>query len=250
MNFFKIQKIPSVSGNRCLGFFLVFILISHPISKEAIYNFDFVVWNVGQGSWATWLQPNECFHFDMGGEFSPIKQVYKLCGRKMNHIYLTHLDYDHIRFIKKFMLIVPRLCLHYPKPSKKSWMKKIKPCSFPSKKIRQISLGKKGNDSNAGSIVYLIAKQVLITGDAPISQELKWYKQTPRRLKVLILGHHGSKTSTSVKLLDWVQPQMAVSSARKTKYGHPHPKVIRKLNQRKIPLLKTEILGHLFFKLQ
>ena len=234
--------------NRFLAFLFLFTFTSHPIGREVPYNF--IVWNVGQGSWATWLQSNQCFHFDMGGESSPMAQVYKLCGQKVNHVYLTHLDYDHIRFLKKFMFIVPQLCLHYPKPLKKAWMRKIKPCPPPLQNIRQISFGKKKDDSNEGSIVYLIAGQVLITGDAPISRELKWYRQTPKSLKILILGHHGSKTSTSVKLLDWTHPQMAIASARKNKYGHPHPKVIRKLNQRKIPLLETEVLGHLFFKLK
>ncbi len=250
MKFCKNQKIFNAGGGWFLIFLLIFTFTSHPTSREVSYDFDFIVWNVGQGSWATWLQSNQCFHFDMGGESSPIKRVYKLCGGKMNHIYLTHLDYDHIRFLRRFASMVPRLCLHYPKLLKKAWMKKIKPCSFPFKGIRQISLGKKGDNSNEGSVVYLIAGQVLITGDAPISQELKWYRQIPGRLRILVLGHHGSKTSTSVKLLDWVRPRMAVASARKNKYGHPHQKVIRKLSQRKVPLLRTETLGHLFFKLQ
>ncbi len=235
--------------NRFLVFLFIFTLASHPIGREEV-PYNFVVWNVGQGSWATWLYSNRCVHFDMGGETSPIKQVYKLCGQKMNHVYLTHLDYDHVRFLKRFISITPKVCLHYPKPLRKTWMRRIKPCSFSLKDVRQISLGERKNHSNGGSIIYLIAGQVLITGDAPISQELKWYRRAPRKLKILILGHHGSKTSTSVRLLDWTHPQMAVVSARKTKYGHPHPKVIRKLNQRKIPLLKTETLGHLFFKLQ
>ena len=226
----------------------LFVVTSHPISNEVPYNF--IIWNVGQGLWITWMKDNQCFHFDMGGEISPLKQVQRICSQKKNHVYFSHMDYDHTNFLKKFMRFTPRLCIYYPKPLKKAWMKRVKTCPSINENIVQISSGQKGNDSNAGSQVYLIAGQVLITGDAPISEELKWYKKLPQNLKLLVLGHHGSQTSTSVKLLDWTHPQMAVASARKARYGHPHPKVMNKLQKRRIPLLKTETLGHLFFKLR
>ena len=227
-------------------FFFLFWLATHPLGIDE--DFDFVVWDVGQGSWMTWIHSDQCFHFDMGGEKYP-SPVHKICGQRMNHVYLTHLDRDHINFLRRFMFRTARLCLYYPKQLKKLWMKKVDTCGFPPKQIRRISLGMKDNHSNEGSIIYLIAKKVLVTGDAPISQELKWYRKTPRGLRILILGHHGSKTSSSVKLLDWLRPEIALVSARKGKYGHPHPKVVRKLKARKIPLLKTETLGHIFFKL-
>jgi competence protein ComEC len=68
--------------------------------------------------------------------------------------------------------------------------------------------------------------------------------------RILVLGHHGSRTSTSSLLLDHL-PRLtaAVSSARFRKYGHPHARVRRDLAKRHIPLLRTEEWGNLHFEL-
>ena len=47
---------------------------------------------------------------------------------------------------------------------------------------------------------------------------------------VLLLGHHGSKYSTSKELLEIVSPMFVVVSAGKdNSYGHPHPEVLERL---------------------
>ena len=56
-----------------------------------------------------------------------------------------------------------------------------------------------------------------------------------KRLRVLKLGHHGSKTSTSIELLELFKPTVSiVSSGLKNRYGHPHKSVIDRI-QSNIP---------------
>jgi competence protein ComEC len=49
------------------------------------------------------------------------------------------------------------------------------------------------------------------------------------------LGHHGSKTSTSIELLELFKPAVSIVSAGlKNRYGHPHKSVIDRI-QSNIP---------------
>lgn len=222
------------------------LFISLP--TQLYFPFNFVIWNVGQGSWSTFIDPRHCYHFDMGGEKFNFKKIEILCSRKVNKIFLTHLDWDHISFIKSFRNHVETACLFYPK-HKKDWMKDIPPCLEIEQTVEILSHGNDKLGSNASSIVYLVEKTILISGDAPIKEERKWFKKVPRNIRILLLGHHGSQTSTSVELIQWAQPRTAIASARKSKYGHPHWKVLKKLKKHGIPVLTTENQGDIFIQL-
>ncbi len=58
------------------------------------------------------------------------------------------------------------------------------------------------------------------------------------------IAHHGSNTATSTKLLESVKPILVVnSSGLNNSYHHPHPDVLKRLNDLQIPLLDTQIQG-------
>ena len=61
---------------------------------------------------------------------------------------------------------------------------------------------------------------------------------------VLKVAHHGSKTSTSDEFLDLVKPEYAViSDGVGNRYHHPSPEVIRRLDEHKIKIFRTDLLG-------
>lgn len=74
---------------------------------------------------------------------------------------------------------------------------------------------------------------VILTGDAeiPVEHELR-AAGVPLEAPVLLLGHHGSRTSSSREFLDAVHPQIVVYQAgRDNRYGHPHREVISRVRQ-------------------
>ena len=85
-----------------------FLFPTFLINQTESYNL--VIWNVGQGSWLTWLEGPSCVHVDIGGELFP-HDVLRLCGDRENIIYLTHLDWDHISFAKRFYQQAPSTCV-------------------------------------------------------------------------------------------------------------------------------------------
>ena len=62
---------------------------------------------------------------------------------------------------------------------------------------------------------------------------------------VLLLAHHGSKSSSSHTLLKWVDPKWAlVSAGRGNRFGHPHPVVLERLRRRGgVTVLNTASAG-------
>lgn len=233
----------------CLFFSLV--MLSTPLADERPN--QIIIWNVGQGQWVTVARSNLCVHFDLGGEFAPWKSITELCRRRQNALLISHWDWDHVSFAPRLSRILPNHCLAL-RPLGPASLKKTRAvdsmakCELPNLPFTVWS-PKRGRDSNSLSHVVLWW-DILIPGDSGRTEETLWVRELKNleRVKLLILGHHGSRTSTSSELLFRLpQLKQAVASSRKARYGHPHPEVLRALEERKIPLLSTEDWGTLHF---
>lgn len=88
----------------------------------------------------------------------------------------------------------------------------------------------------------------LLTGDAEAAEEAWIVSHTdPELLRadVLKLGHHGSKTSTTAPFLAAVQPRLGLASVGTgNRYGHPSPETLEALAARNVPVLRTDLEGH------
>jgi competence protein ComEC len=96
--------------------------------------------------------------------------------------------------------------------------------------------GKRFNeDPNQHSIIVNVVygdSEFLFTGDAGEDQEARLIRNYGNLLDTdfLKVGHHGSRTSSSVELLNHVTPEQAVVSlAEQNKFDHPHPEVVERL---------------------
>lgn len=109
-------------------------------------------------------------------------------------------------------------------------------------------------ESNAASIVALLRygdTEFLLTGDAPEGTETYLVSRYGEGLRsdVLKLGHHGSRTSSSLEFLTVVDPLYAVASAGKDNdYGHPHTEVVERVRESGAALLSTAEDGTVVFK--
>jgi competence protein ComEC len=218
---------------------------------------ELIVWNVGQGQWVTDVQDDFCVHYDMGGEINVTSQVLKHCQGKKNFLHLSHWDWDHISFVGSFTQRAFISCL-IEKPlgssssSKERLLAGVSPCKpneIPGV-FRTLFRGqiRGANTNNASSVVQDKDFDVLIPGDSTSTMEKTWRWQTSLGTHGLILGHHGSRTSTSRALLERLPHLLwAVASAREKRYGHPHAQVKKLLRDRGIVLLRTEDWGNLHF---
>jgi competence protein ComEC len=85
----------------------------------------------------------------------------------------------------------------------------------------------------------------LLAGDIERAQEAALVaRNADLAADVLLVPHHGSKTSSSPLLLDAVQPRLAVVQAGwRNRFGHPAPDVVRRYAERGIGLVDTPHCG-------
>lgn len=58
---------------------------------------------------------------------------------------------------------------------------------------------------------------------------------------ILHLNHHGSRTSSNANSLDQLSPELAVISVgADNDFGHPHPSVLQRLEERQIPARRSD----------
>lgn len=88
-------------------------------------------------------------------------------------------------------------------------------------------------------------RSILLTGDMDRQMEAALIdRHQLKRTDVLKVAHHGSKTSTSEAFLEIVRPAFAVVSAGfENPYNHPHPEVVRRLQDNHAAVLRTDLWG-------
>ncbi|MCB2310571.1 MBL fold metallo-hydrolase [Clostridium tagluense] len=106
----------------------------------------------------------------------------------------------------------------------------------------------KYKDLNNYSVVVKLefgSNSFLLTGDAEdISEGEILAKGFNIKADLLKVGHHGSRSSTTDKFLNKVNPKYAViSSETGNDYGHPHKETMDKLKNKNISVYRTDELG-------
>lgn len=103
-------------------------------------------------------------------------------------------------------------------------------------------------DSNNRSLVLRVCYQqssLLLMGDAEKEEEqdlLATWAQPAIRSDLIKIGHHGSRSSSSLEWLEAVSPQCALVSAQG---DYPHKEVVDRLQDLQIPTFNTEEEGTL-----
>jgi competence protein ComEC len=100
---------------------------------------------------------------------------------------------------------------------------------------------------NALSCVLRISDGVqtaLLAGDIEAPQERALVEAGLDPVDVLLVPHHGSKTSSSPELLASLQPRLAlVQAGYRNRFGHPAPAVVARYEALQIPLITSTHCG-------
>lgn len=110
-----------------------------------------------------------------------------------------------------------------------------------------------GGNINNLSVVCLLksaSNTVLFTGDTEKGNEkklLSW--QGILQSQILVIGHHGSGTSSSFEFLKGVSPQWGlISVGRNNRFDHPAPTTLHRLEDLNITYRRTDLVGALWLK--
>lgn len=108
------------------------------------------------------------------------------------------------------------------------------------------------NDLSCVVQIEMAGKRILIPGDVEKKIEHKLVQQFGDHLQsdVLLVGHHGSKTSSSDVFVESVNPKLAIiSSGLNNAFKHPHSSVVERFKKRSIPVYNTANSGAVEIKL-
>jgi competence protein ComEC len=106
------------------------------------------------------------------------------------------------------------------------------------------------NDTGIVILMKYARFKALFTADVEneVSDELSELPEI-QNLNYIKVNHHGSKNGLSQKLLDAVDPDVAVISVgKKNSYGHPNEGIIKMLNAKNINIKRTDQEGDINIK--
>ena len=267
-------------GKKSVVFFLLIVIIIH--SNIKFINNDYVMFmDVNQGDSTLIVVNKKVTLIDTGGilQLNNDKYDYNITNnrtipylkskgiKKIDNLILTHGDADHmgdainiVENIKVNKVIFN--CGSYNNLEKnliKTLEKKkikydscIESLEMGRHKLKFLNTKKYNNENDNSSVIYLKYNNMkfLFMGDAGIVKEkdiLEKYNMS--NIDVLKVGHHGSKTSSSKKFIDEINPKYGVISVGKNnKYGHPNKEILNTLSNSKI--YRTDEDGSIMFKIK
>ncbi|HEX7054040.1 MAG TPA: DNA internalization-related competence protein ComEC/Rec2 [Burkholderiales bacterium] len=110
-----------------------------------------------------------------------------------------------------------------------------------------LNFAEAGGSRNNGSCVLHIAAaghSLLLTGDIERRAELELVKAGPVKSDVLVVPHHGSRTSSTPELVAAVSPRWAiVPVGYRSRFGHPHAQVLERYRSAGARIARTDLDG-------
>ena len=101
--------------------------------------------------------------------------------------------------------------------------------------------------NNNSIVIYMMYENTsfLWNGDAGTEAEADMLEaETVYRSDVVMIGHHGSSSSTSEEYLNTIDPEYAIiSCGADNPYGHPHRETMELLEDQDITVYRTDING-------
>ncbi len=278
IKFFLFAVMLVIFLSSIIYFFNKNLLVSFAEEKKKYLEVIFL--DVGQGD-ATLIKTPEGQNILIdGGED---EQIIKRLGRelpwwdkKIDLMMLTHPHSDHVGglvdVLKRYAVSkVLYTGASHSSPDYIAWLEMIKEKKISLKIInhpQKIQLGenlvleivfpkeqsdidKRTNLNNSSIVAKLVYGQnsFLLTGDAEMEVERKLLaNRDDLKADVLKVGHHGSNTSSTDIFLQAVQPSYAVIEVgENNSFGHPSPRVIKRLERRGVKIFRTDIDGSIKF---
>lgn len=117
----------------------------------------------------------------------------------------------------------------------------------PDVQVEMLAPVKSYKDNNNSAVVRLThgANAILLTGDAESESEQDMIaSKAELSADLMLVGHHGSNSSTTAAFLNKVKPKAAVIQVGKgNKYGHPKEKVLQRLEKQGVKVYRNDEQG-------
>ena len=133
-----------------------------------------------------------------------------------------------------------------------SYYQNIKELNIASNKLYFLNTKDYNDENENSSVIYTKIDNVklLLMGDAGVKKEediLNVYNLN--NIDILKVGHHGSKTSSSINFINEINPVYGIISVGVNNlYGHPNNEVLNNLE--KVVVYRTDYNGSVMFEIE
>jgi competence protein ComEC len=190
--------------------------------------------------------------FDLG-EAVVLPAIHALGLNRLDMLMISHGDNDHAGGAATVAEAFPQAARYAGEPSR--MRVPVQQCvagqawQWDGVRFRVLSPadgeGDRDNDSSCVLLVEGPAGRLLLTGDISSAMEPRVAAALgPGPRPVLVVPHHGSKTSSAASFITTVQPLLAlVSAGWRNRFGHPKPEVLARYAEAHVPVFNTAMQG-------
>ena len=256
-------------GVRALGIPLLLPVLLWQSPRPASGQFELLVADIGQGNAVLVRTANHSLVFDTGPRFGPdsdaghlvLVPLLRVLGEHIDTVVVSHRDSDHSGGAQAVLEMQPQahLLSSIEATHPLGLVRPIEPClagqqwrwdGVAFEILHPLPADYEAHPKpNAISCVLRIANgehTALLVGDIEKAQEARLVADVPAQLRadVLLVPHHGSKTSSSPVFLDAVQPRYAlVQAGYRNRFGHPAAPVLARYDERHIDVVDSAHCG-------
>jgi len=226
-------------------------------------NWQLVVFDVGQGLSVLIQQDNKAILYDTGASYASgfnmieavvLPYLQHADIKQLDKVIISHSDNDHAGGLAVLQQSIPINELIYNMKKNKSGRVCIQGGTFDWQGLSLETLWpeKAISKENDDSCVLLISdgkSKVLLTGDISKKVEAKLITKYPQlHADVLVVPHHGSKTSSSSAFISHLNPKFAIVSAGFLNRWHmPVSEVTNRYQNNNVLLLNSAESGQIIF---
>jgi competence protein ComEC len=256
---------------RAAGLLMTLPLLLPAVSRPPGGDFELLAPDIGQGNAVLVRTKDHVLLFDTGPTFAPgidagervlLPLLRRLAVHRLDLLVLSHRDGDHVGGAATVMQGLPVVEL-------RSSLEAVHPLLRSGPAVQRCEAGQgwtwdgvrfdllhptsahyeAGLRPNDLSCVLRITaasgRRALLAGDLEAEQERRLaQREADLRADVLLVPHHGSKTSSSAELLAAVRPDVGlVQAGYRSRFGHPAPAVLARYQAAGISVVASPACG-------
>ena len=253
---------------RALGLPLLLPVLLWQPARPPTGEFELLAADVGQGNAVIVRTARHTLVYDSGPRYSResdaghrvLVPLLRALAEKVDTLVLSHRDLDHTGGAAAVLAMQPQAALvsSIEDDHELQALRKASRCTAGQRwhwdGVDFMVLHPQDGDylagakSNAMSCVLRISngrQSALLAGDIELAQEQSLLRRDlDLRADILLVPHHGSKTSSSTAFLQAVQPRIAIVQAGyRNRFGHPAPPVLERYRQQGVQVVQSPQCG-------
>ncbi len=253
---------------RLLGVIWLLPLLLLPVPRPEQGDYWLTLLDVGQGLAAVVRTRSHVVVYDTGPSYAPgfdagrdvVAPYLRHQGiGRVDRLIISHRHDEHVGGADALLAAVP---VSTVMTNVGSWRGRAKPCRGGVRwrwdgvdfSILHPQVGNDGHGNDDSCVLEVTGPggRLLLPGDLEEGGEAAMVSRLGERLRadVLVVPHHGGRSSSSEVFLDAVQPHMAlIPVGYRNRYRFPHVEVLERLNRRGVEIFDTATHGAITLKI-